>query len=53
MMAFAPASSSATGVTLPNGLNERVCLDALTTDGHTLTGRVQVWACNGGAQQQW
>ncbi len=52
MMAFAPTSSAAVGVTMPNGLNERVCLDALTTDGHRLTGAVQGWACNGGAQQQ-
>ncbi|MFD3459725.1 ricin-type beta-trefoil lectin domain protein [Nocardia fluminea] len=53
MMAFAPTSSAAAGVTMPNGLNERVCLDALTHDGRTLTGAVQVWACNNGAQQRW
>ncbi|MFF2394139.1 MULTISPECIES: ricin-type beta-trefoil lectin domain protein [unclassified Nocardia] len=53
MMVFAPASSAGAGITMPNGLNERVCLDALTRDGRTLTGVVQVWACNNGAQQRW
>ncbi|MGW5450715.1 RICIN domain-containing protein [Nocardia sp. NPDC003979] len=55
MLAVAPASSAAAGITMPNGLNERVCLDALTLDGHTVAqdARAQVWVCNGGAQQQW
>ncbi|MFI6867682.1 ricin-type beta-trefoil lectin domain protein [Nocardia sp. NPDC050406] len=46
-------SSWAASTTLPNGLNPGLCLDAQTLDGRTLTGAVQMYACNGGRAQQW
>lgn len=53
-LVFAPASSAA-AITMPNGLNPGLCLDALTLDGRTVANgaRAQVWTCNGGAQQKW
>jgi V8-like Glu-specific endopeptidase len=36
-----------------SGMNLGKCLDAQTLDGKTLTGGMQVWDCNGGAQQSW
>ncbi|MFI6866602.1 ricin-type beta-trefoil lectin domain protein [Nocardia sp. NPDC050406] len=52
LMLSAP-SSWAASTTLPNGLNRGLCLDAQTLDGRTLTGKVQMYACNGGRAQQW
>jgi hypothetical protein len=49
----APASSSWSGIRLPNGYFRSKCLDADSNQWYSDGGRVQIWDCNNNSNQQW